>query len=111
MIINRENIKKYMPGIIRWSRVFVCVVIAACILFTVGIVNNVFKYVFVRWSLDIIQNDLRGGIPLVYQIIVLVWNYVIGFVLIGLVWKYFAIPRVTVIGKVYKRYMDSYYED
>ena len=111
MKLTRGSIKKHLPGIIRWSRVFVCVVVAACILFTVGIVNNVFKYVFVRWSLDIIQNDLSSGIPLIFQVIVLIWNYVVGFVIIGLVWKYFAIPRVTVIGKGYKRFMDVYYVD
>lgn len=105
------NITKHLPKIIRWSRVFVCVVIAACILFTVGIVNNVFKYVFIRWSLDIIQNDLHNGIPFIYQIIVLIWNYVVGFFLIGLIWKYFAIPKVSVIGKVYNRFMDMYYDD
>ena len=111
MNINRKSVKKHLPSIIRWCRVFVCVLFTAFILFTVGIVNNVFKYVFVRWSLDIIQNDLDTNIPLIYQIVVLSWNYVVGFFIIGIVWKFFAIPRVTVIGKVYKHFMDVYYED
>lgn len=111
MNINRESIKRHLPGIIRWSRVFLCVLIAASILFSVGIVNNVFKYVFARWSLDIMENNLDKSIPFIYQVIVFVWNYVVGFVLIGLVWRFFAIPRVTVIGKVYKRFMDIYYVD
>ncbi len=111
MNINRESIKKHMPKILRFSRVACCIVAAAFILFTVGIVNNVFKYVFARWSLDIIQNDLDTGIPMVYKIIVLIWNYVVGFVVIGLIWKYFALPRVSVFGKLYKRYTDMYYED
>lgn len=111
MKLTREAIMSHMPKIIRTVRVALCIIVAAFILFTVGIVNNVFKYVFARWSLDIIQNDLDTGIPFIYKIIVLIWNYVVGFVIIGLVWKYFAIPRVTVFGKLYKRYMDMYYED
>ena len=108
MKINRESIKRHLPKIIRWARVFLCVVFAAYILFTVGIVNNVFKYVFARWSLDIIQNDLSDGIPFIYQVMVLIWNYVVGLFIIGIIWRYFAIPRVTVIGKVYKRFMNMY---
>lgn len=108
MKITRESIKKHLPKILRFIRVALCIIIAAFILFTVGIVNNVFKYVFVRWNLDIIQNDLDMSIPLIYQVIVLVWNYVVGFVIIGLIWKYFAIPRVTFIGKGYKQFMDTY---
>jgi len=111
MNINRVSIKRHLPSIVRWSRVFICVIIAAFILFSVGIVNNVFKYVFVRWNLDVIQYDLKGGIPLIYQLIILIWNYIVGFFIIGIVWRFFAIPRVTVIGKVYKRFMNIYYVD
>jgi len=108
MKLTRAKIKKNMPKILRTVRVALCIIIAAFILFTVGIVNNVFKYVFVRWNLDIIQNDLETGIPIVYQVIVLVWNYIVGFIIIGLIWRYFAIPKVTTVGKVFKRFMDTY---
>ena len=102
---------KHMPKILRFFRVAGCIIFAAFILFAVGIVNNIFKYVFARWNLDIIQNNLDNNLPVEYLVIALVWNYIVGFVVIGLIWKYFGIPRVTVIGKVYKRYMDSLYED
>jgi uncharacterized BrkB/YihY/UPF0761 family membrane protein len=106
-----EKMKITRAKILRTIRVAVCIIIAAFILFTVGIVNNVFKYVFVRWNLDILQNNLESGIPLIYQVIVLIWNYIVGFVMIGLIWRYLAIPKVTVIGKVYKRFRDTYYLD
>lgn len=108
MKLTRTKIKKHLPKILRTVRVASCIIMAAFILFTVGIVNNVFKYVFVRWNLDIIQNNLETGIPLIYQVIVLVWNYVVGFVMIALIWRYLAIPKITVIGKIYKRFIDMY---
>lgn len=108
MKITRKKLKKHLPKILRFIRVALCIIMAAFILFAVGIVNNVFKYIFVRWNLDIIQNDLDMSIPLIYQVIVLVWNYIVGFIMIGLIWKYFAIPKITFLGKLYKRFTDMY---
>jgi len=106
-----RKISKHIPKIIRTVRVAVCIVISASILFSVGIVNNVFKYIFIRWNLDILQNNLDSSLSIEYLYIVLIWNYVVGFFIIGLIIKYFTLPRITFIGKFYERFIDSYYDD
>ena len=90
-------------------RVVFCSIVTMSMLITVGIVNRVYIYVFTSWRLDIIQNNLSGRIPFEYILIVLIWNYIIGLVVICLSWKYLGFPKITFIGKYYKRFMDVYY--
>ena len=90
-------------------RIIICSIFTMGILITVGIVNRVYMYVFASWSIDIAANNLNSSLPFEYIIIVLIWNYVIGITVICLSWKYLGFPKVTIIGKVYKRYMDTYY--
>ena len=90
-------------------RIVFCSIITMSILVTVGILNRVYMYVFTSWRLDIVQNNLDGYIPFEYILIVLIWNYIIGITVICLSWKYLGFPRVTFIGKCYKRFMDIYY--
>jgi len=92
-------------------RVILCSISTMAILVTVGLVNRVFVYIFVRWNLDIIQNNLESSIPAVYILIILIWNYVIGITVICLLWKYLVFPKITFIGKCYKRFMDVYHVD
>jgi len=54
---------------------------------------------------------LISSIPVEYILIILIWNYVVGFVVAGLCWKYLGFPRITFIGKIFKRFMDVYYVD
>ena len=89
-------------------RIIICSIVTACILVTVGIFNRVFMYIFIRWNLDIAQSNLETSVPIEYILIVLIWNYVVGFAVAGLCWKYLGFPRVTTIGKYYKRFMDMY---
>jgi len=81
------------------------------ILVTVGLVNRVYVYIFIRWNLDIMQNNIDSSIPVEYILIILIWNYVVGFVIIGFCWMYLGIPRITLLGKIFKRFMDVYYVD
>jgi len=104
-----KYLKKNKAGVARVFRLMISVFLAAYILIVVGILNRVFMYIFARWNLDIIQNSLNSSLPGEYIVMLLIWNYIIGFAVIGLVWKYFGIPRVTFIGKCYKRFMDIYY--
>ena len=90
-------------------RVILCSIATMSILIIVGILNRVFMYIFASWSIDIIENNLSGRLPVEYILIILIWNYVIGVVVIGLLWKHLGVPRVTFIGKCYKRFMDIYY--
>lgn len=92
-------------------RVILCSIATMSILITVGILNRVFVYVFARWSLDIIQNNLDSSVPVVYILIIFIWNYIVGIAIACLLWKYFGFPKITVIGKIYKRFMDVYYVD
>lgn len=90
-------------------RVLLCSIATMGILLTVNTLNRVFMYIFVRWNLDI--SSLETNVPMEVVLVVVVWNYVIGFTIAGLLWKYVGLPKTTVIGKFYKRYMDSLYED
>jgi len=92
-------------------RIVFCSIITMGVLVTVGIVNRVYMYVFASWSIDIAANNLNSSLPMEYIIIVLIWNYVIGIVVICLLWKYIGFPKITTIGKIYKRFMDIYYID
>jgi len=92
-------------------RIILCSISTMAILITVGLVNRVYVYIFTRWNLDIIQNNLNSSIPVEYILIILIWNYVVGFVIAGLCWRYLGFPRITFIGKCYKRFMDIYYVD
>ena len=92
-------------------RVILCSIATMSILVTVGILNRVFMYIFTRWNLDIIQNNISSNIPVEYILMVLIWNYIGGFAVAGLIWKYLGFPKVTMIGKYYKRFMDVYYVD
>ena len=92
-------------------RVIICSIITMSILLTVSVVNRVFLYVFARWNLDIVQNSIGGSVPFIVVVTVIAWNYVVGFTIVGLCWKYLGMPKVTVIGKSYKRFMDIYYVD
>ena len=92
-------------------RVILCSISTMAILVTIGLVNRVFVYIFTRWNLDIIQNNLTGSVPIEYILIILIWNYVVGFVVVGLLWKYLGFPKITMIGKIFKRFMDVYYVD
>jgi len=89
-------------------RVIFCSIVTMGVLVTVGIVNRVYMYVFASWSIDIAASNLSGRLPFEYIIIVLIWNYVIGITVICLSWKYLGLPRVTVLGKYYKRCIDIY---
>ena len=89
-------------------RVIFCSIITMGVLVTVGIVNRVYMYVFASWSLDIAANNLSGRLPVEYIIIVLIWNYIIGITVIILSWKYLGFPKVTIVGKYYKRFIDIY---
>ena len=104
-----KYLKKNKAGVARVFRLMISVFLAAYILIVVGILNRVFMYIFARWNLDIIQNSLGSSLPHEYIVMLLIWNYIVGFAVIGLIWKYFGIPRVTFIGKCYKRFMDIYY--
>ena len=104
-----KYLKKNKAGVVRVFRLMISVLMAAYILIVVGILNRVFMYIFARWNLDIIQNSLNSSLPGEYIVMLLIWNYIVGFAVIGLVWYYFGIPRVTFIGKCYKRFMDIYY--
>ena len=91
-------------------RVIFCSIVTASVLVTVGIVNRFFLYIVIRWNLDIMESNIGGGgVPVEYVLVVLVWSYVVGFVVVGLSWKYLGFPRVTLIGKYYKLFMDMYY--
>lgn len=79
------------------------------ILWAVGSINRVFMYVFARWNLDIMQNSIDSSIPVEIVFVVIIWNYVVGFMVIGLAWKYLGLPKITIVGKSYKRFMDVYY--
>lgn len=92
-------------------RVILCSIATAAILITVGLVNRVYMYIFVRWNLDIIQNNISSSVPVEYILIILIWNYIVGFVIAGLFWKYLGIPKITFISKYYKRFMDMYNVD
>ena len=92
-------------------RVVLCSIATMSILIIVGILNRVYMYIFASWSIDIIKNNLSGRLPVEYILIILIWNYVIGIVVIGLLWKYLGIPKTTFLGKCYKRFMDIYYID
>ena len=92
-------------------RVILCSIATMSILITVGLINRVYLYIFTRWNLDIIQNNISGSIPVEYILIILLWNYIVGFAVAGLLWKYFGIPKITFFGKVYRRFMDIYYVD
>lgn len=105
-----------IPKILRMTRchilrVILCSVATMSILVTIGILNRVFIYIFTRWNLDIIQNNINSNIPVEYILMVLIWNYIVGFAVAGLLWKYLGFPKVTMIGKYYKRFMDVYYVD
>ena len=90
-------------------RIIICSIATMSILIIVGMVNRVYMYIFASLSIDIIENNLSGRLPVEYIIIILIWNYVIGVVVIGLLWKYLGLPKTTFIGKYYKRFMDVYY--
>ena len=90
-------------------RLIFCSIATGLILWTVGTINRVFMYVFARWNLDIVQNSIGGSVPFIVVVTVIVWNYVVGFTVMGFSWKYIGFPKVTVIGKTYKRFMDIYY--
>ena len=89
-------------------RVILCSIATMSILIIVGILNRVYLYVFVSWQIDIIQYNIDSNIPFEYILIILIWNYVIGVVIIGLLWKFIGIPRVTFLGKYYKHFIDMY---
>ena len=89
-------------------RVLLCSISTMAILITVGLVNRVYVYVFVRWNLDIVQNNIESSVPVEYMLIILIWNYIIGFVIACLMWLYLGLPKITFIGKYYKRFMDMY---
>ncbi|GAG92703.1 unnamed protein product [marine sediment metagenome] len=89
-------------------RVILCSIATMSILITVGVVNRVFYYIFARWQLDIIQNNISSSVPVEYIFTVFIWNYVIGIVIILLIWKYIGMPKITMIGKYYKRFIDMY---
>jgi len=92
-------------------RIVFCSIVTMSVLITVGIVNRVYMYVFASWSIDIVENNLTGRLPVEYILIILIWNYIIGIVVICLSWKFIGFPKVTFIGKCYKRFMDIYYVD
>ena len=92
-------------------RIIFCSICTMCILLTVNVVNRVFLYVFIRWNLDIMQNNISSNVPVEVVYTVIVWNYIMGFVVIGLTWMYLGLPKITFIGKGYKRFMDIYYVD
>ena len=92
-------------------RVVLCSISTMGILVTIGLVNRVYVYIFTRWKLDIIQYDLESNIPVEYILIILIWNYVVGFAVAGLMWRYLGFPKITMVGKIFKRFMDVYYVD
>ena len=90
-------------------RIILCSIATMSILIIVGMVNRVYMYIFASWSIDIIENNLSGRLPVEYIIIILIWNYIIGIVVICLSWKFIGFPKTTFIGKYYKHFMDVYY--
>ena len=92
-------------------RLVFCSIVTGVILWAVGVINRVFMYVFIRCDLDLMQNNINSNVPIEVILTVLIWNYILGFVVIGLCWKYLGMPRVTLVGKLYKRYMDMYYDE
>jgi len=90
-------------------RLLFCSICTGLILWTVGSINRVFMYVFARWNLDIVENSIDSSVPVEIVFTVVIWNYVLGFMVIGLCWKYLGMPKITLIGKSYKRFMDIYY--
>lgn len=102
----RKLIKKNKFRIIRF---IFCIISTMGILFTITVLNRVFTYIFVRWNSDMVSID--ASVPFSVVITVFVWNYVVGMVIAGLLWKYIGLPRVSVIGKLYKSYMDMYHEE
>ena len=80
-------------------------------MWAIGSINRVFMYVFASWNLDILQNNINNNIPIEVVYTVIIWNYVIGITIACLLWKYIGLPKITVIGKSYKRFMDIYYVD
>ena len=97
--------------IARIGRIIISIIAATYILITIGIVNRVFTYIFVKWNIDIVQNNIDSSIPVEFILMLMIWNYVVGFTVIALIWKYIGLPEETVIGKLYngyKRFMDVY---
>ena len=92
-------------------RVLLCSIVTMGILITVGIVNRVFLYVFTSWNLDIIQNNINSNVPVGVVVVVVLWNYVVGLMVVCLLWKYLGFPKITFVGKIFKRFMDVYYVD
>ena len=90
-------------------RVLFCSIATMAILITVSLVNRVFLYVFVSWNLDIIQNNISSNVPGGVVVVVVIWNYIIGVTVACLLWKYMGLPKITFIGKIFKRFMDVYY--
>ena len=90
-------------------RLVFCSIATGVILWAVGAINRVFMYVFARWNLDIVQNSISGSVPVEVVFAVIGWNYMVGFVVIGLSWMFLGLPKITIVGKSYKRFMDIYY--
>lgn len=92
-------------------RVILCSIATMFILISAGIVNRVFLYVFTSWNLDIIQNNINSSVPSGVVVIIIIWNYVVGCTVACLLWKYLGFPKITLVGKIFKRFMDVYYVD
>ena len=88
-------------------RIIFCSICTMGILLTVSTVNRVFTYIFLRWNLDIAV--LEASVPFSVIVTVLIWNYVVGVTVACLLWKYLGLPKITVIGKIFKRFIDIYY--
>ena len=90
-------------------RVLLCSTLTALILMVVGIVNQFFLYIFISWRIEILQSNINASLPVEYMLVVMIWNYIIGVVVIGLLWKYIGMPKITFIGKAIKSFIDIYY--
>ena len=90
-------------------RVLLCSIATMSILLTISVLNRVFMYIFTSWNLDLINTD--ASVPFEVVITVIAWNYILGITVVGLLWKFVGLPKITLIGRLYKEYMDSLYED